>query len=70
MAQGWTESTGHTDHAELQKYVASLSPEALDNVSKDCRAALQAMPNSKKANHYADTICYIADRKNELRRAS
>ncbi len=55
----------HLDHAKYQKKVKSMTNAELRYTIRDCREAIEAMPNGCKAGYYADEICYCAG---ELRR--
>ena len=56
----WNEHTGTTDHTALMREVSEMDDAALIYVATDCRAAIEAMPEGRKAGHYMDTIHYIA----------
>jgi hypothetical protein len=48
------------DHNGYIKKTRTMSEASLRYVIKDCQLALEAMPNSGKAGHYADEISYCA----------
>ncbi len=61
----WNEATGMTNHSALMAEVREMDYAALIHVANDCREAIEAMPEGRKAGHYMDTIHYIGM---ELRR--
>ena len=67
---GWNENTGRTDHTELMEYVDGLDVAALHYVAQDCREAIEANPEGRKAGHYMDTIHYIGMRLHKMRQAA
>ena len=48
------------NHSEYQAKVKTLPIESLYYIIKDCKEALQAMPDSHKAGYYQDEINYCA----------
>ena len=57
------------NHTEYMNKVKKLSEESLRYIIKDCREAMEAMPNNPKNGYYADEIHYcameLAKRKNK-----
>jgi len=64
--QGWCQETGLTCHTTLMRYVSHIAVESLAYVRDDCRAAVAAMPEGRKAGHYEDTAHYCSMRLNGL----
>jgi len=48
------------DHTEYQKRVRSLTYAGLYYTIRDCKSALEAMPDGEKAGVYADEISYCS----------
>ena len=46
------------NHTQYQKKVKSLSTESLRFIIKDCKEAINAMPNNPKNGYYQDEIHY------------
>jgi DNA modification methylase len=59
------------NHTEYMKKVKKLSEESLRYIIKDCREAMEALPENPKNGYYADEIHYCAmelfRRKNALK---
>ncbi len=48
------------NHTEYMNKTRKMSDDSLRYVIKDCQEALKANPDSEKAGHYADEICYCS----------
>ena len=55
----YTEST-KIDHAEYQKRVKTMTDYSLRYVMRDCKQAIEAMPNGHKVGYYTDEIHYCS----------
>jgi hypothetical protein len=67
-SQGWCQRTGLTCHTTLMRHVDGISePGSLEYVRDDCRAAVAALPEGRKAGHYEDTAHYCSMRLRTLR---
>lgn len=64
--QGWCQETGLTCHTTLMRYVSHIAVESLAFVRDDCRAAVEALPEGRKAGHYTDTAHYCSMRLSSL----